>query len=109
MPRKRPNILIIMADQLAAPALPIYGHPNVQAPHLTTLGEQGVVFDSAYCNSPLCAPSRFAMMSGRLPSAIKAYDNSADFPADTPTFAHYLRLAGYRTALAGKMHFCGPD
>ncbi len=48
-------------------------------------------------------------MSGRLPSAIGAYDNAAEFPAQVPTFAHYLRLAGYRTVLSGKMHFCGPD
>jgi choline-sulfatase len=38
-----------------------------------------------------------------------AYDNAADLPADTPTYAHYLRREGYHTALAGKMHFCGPD
>lgn len=105
----RPNILFIMADQMAASALPVYGHPVVQAPYLCALAEHGVVFDSAYCNSPLCAPSRSSMMAGRLPSGIGVYDNSADFPADHPTFAHYLRLAGYRTALSGKMHFCGPD
>jgi hypothetical protein len=70
---------------------------------------QGVVFDAAYCNSPLCAPSRFTLVSGQLPSKIGAYDNAADFPADVPTYAHYLRRLGYRTALSGKMHFCGPD
>lgn len=48
-------------------------------------------------------------MAGRLPSAIGAYDNAAEFPAQVPTFAHCLRLAGYRTVLSGKMHFCGPD
>ncbi len=44
-----------------------------------------------------------------MPSQIGAYDNAAEFPAQTPTFAHYLRRAGYQTALSGKMHFCGPD
>jgi choline-sulfatase len=73
------------------------------------LAAQGVVFDAAYCNSPLCAPSRFTLVSGQLPSKIGAYDNAADFPADVPTYAHYLRRLGYRTALSGKMHFCGPD
>jgi choline-sulfatase len=48
-------------------------------------------------------------MSGRLPSSIGAFDNAAELAADVPTFAHYLRLAGYQTILAGKMHFCGPD
>lgn len=106
---KQPNILFLMADQMTASALPIYGHPLVKTPHLAELAAEGVVFDSAYCNSPLCAPSRFTLMSGQLPSRIGGYDNAADFPADTPTFAHYLRDAGYYTALSGKMHFCGPD
>ena len=67
------------------------------------------MFDSAYCNSPLCAPSRFSFLSGLLPSRIGAYDNACEFPADQPTIAHDLRWRGYRTILAGKMHFVGPD
>lgn len=107
---KRPNILFIMADQMAAPILPLHDAASpVQMPNLMKLAEQAVVFDSAYCNSPLCAPSRFTLVSGRLPSKIGAYDNAADLPADVPTYAHYLRRLGYRTALSGKMHFCGPD
>ncbi len=106
---KRKNILFIMADQMAAPMLPIYGPSPIKLPNLSRLAAQGVVFDAAYCNSPLCAPSRFTLVSGQLPSKIGAYDNAADFPADIPTYAHYLRRLGYRTALSGKMHFCGPD
>lgn len=105
----KPNLLLIMADQLSASALPFYGNGVVDAVNLSRLAEEGVVFDKAYCPSPLCAPSRFAMMTGRLPSRIGAYDNAAHFSADMPTFAHHLRNAGYRTALSGKMHFVGPD
>jgi len=108
-PRKPPNILLVMADQLAAAALPVYGHRVVKAPHLAQLAAGGVVFDSAYCNFPICAPSRASMLAGRLPHAIGAYDNAAEFPAAIPTMAHYLRHAGYRTILCGKMHFIGPD
>ncbi|HSK40899.1 MAG TPA: choline-sulfatase [Arenibaculum sp.] len=108
MPR-RPNILVLMADQMTPLALGTYGHPTTKTPNIDALAEKGVVFDSAYCNSPLCAPSRYVFMSGRLPSAIGAYDNAAELPSEIPTFAHYLRLAGYRTILSGKMHFCGPD
>ena len=105
-----PNILFIMADQMAAPLLPLHDPASpILMPHLQALAAQGVVFDSAYCNSPLCAPSRFSLVSGQLPSRIGAFDNAADFPADVPTYAHYLRRLGYRTALSGKMHFCGPD
>lgn len=106
---RSPNILFIIADQMAPRFLPVYGHPLVQAPHLSRLAEQAVVFDSAYCPSPLCSPSRAAMLCGQRPSRTGAYDNAAEFRADIPTFAHYLRRAGYRTALSGKMHFVGPD
>ena len=106
---RKPNFLILMADQLAASALPAYGNRVAKTPRLDALVQNGVLFQSAYCNSPLCAPSRFVFMTGRLPSAIGAFDNAADLPADVPTFAHYLRFAGYRTVLSGKMHFCGPD
>lgn len=110
MATKKPNILYIMADQMAAPLLSLHDKNSpIKTPNLDRLASEGVVFDSAYCNSPLCAPSRFVMVSGQLPSKIGAYDNAADLPADTPTYAHYLRREGYHTALAGKMHFCGPD
>ncbi|WP_245829659.1 choline-sulfatase [Thalassospira alkalitolerans] len=103
------NILFVMADQLAARCLPVYGHDVVKTPNIDALCENAVVFDSAYTNSPLCAPSRFCLMTGQLPDRIKAYDNASDLPSDIPTVAHYLRRAGYRTALSGKMHFCGAD
>jgi choline-sulfatase len=106
---ERPNILLVMADQLAAAHLPPYGNPVAHAPRLAALAREGIVFESAYCASPLCAPSRFALLAGRRPSQIGAYDNAAELPAATPTIAHVLRAAGYVTALAGKMHFVGPD
>ncbi len=105
----RPNILMIMADQLTALALPAYGHQVVRAPNLDRLASEGVLFEQAYCNFPLCAPSRASLMSGRLASRIEVYDNAAEFPASVPTMAHGLRAQGYRTCLAGKMHFVGPD
>jgi choline-sulfatase len=106
---KQPNILIVMVDQLAPAFLPIHGHRLVKAPHLEALARRGIVFDSAYCNSPLCSPSRAVFMTGRLPSRSGVYDNAAEFRADIPTYAHCLRNLGYRTILSGKMHFCGPD
>ncbi|MBV8793354.1 MAG: choline-sulfatase [Hyphomicrobiales bacterium] len=109
MTAKTPNILIVMADQMAPAFLPIYGHSLVRAPNMQALAREGVVFDNAYCASPLCAPSRASFMSGLLPSRTQVYDNAAEFAADIPTFAHGLRARGYRTILSGKMHFCGPD
>ncbi len=98
-----------MADQLAAQSLPVYGHKVVKAPHIAALADRGVTFDSAYCNNPICAPSRFSMLSGQLSSRIGAYDNAAEFPASIPTYVHHLRHMDYHTCLAGKMHFVGPD
>ncbi|MGE0006676.1 MAG: choline-sulfatase [Parvibaculaceae bacterium] len=109
MPQAKPNILFIMADQLAARYLGAYGHPLVKTPHLDRLAAEGVVFENAYTTSPLCAPARATVMNGLLPSRTGVYDNAAEFPSSIPTWAHYLRLQGYRTCLSGKMHFVGPD
>ncbi|MGI9600364.1 MAG: choline-sulfatase [Acidimicrobiales bacterium] len=107
-PGEQPNILLLMADQLGAPYLAPYGGPAV-APAIDRLAEEGTVFESAYSNSPLCAPARFAMMAGQLNSRIGAYDNASEFVSSVPTFAHHLRRGGYQTSLIGKMHFVGAD
>lgn len=104
----QPNILYIMADQLAAPLLKMYNkNSQIKTPNLDKLAEKAVVFDSAYCPSPLCAPSRMSLISGLHVSKIGAYDNACSIGSDVPTYAHYLRDAGYETILAGKMHFIG--
>ena len=104
---KAPNIVLIMADQLAPQFTSAYGHPVVKAPHMDALVARGMRFDSAYCNSPLCAPSH-GFMAGQHVTSIASYDNAVNFRPQC-IFAHYLRQMGYRTALSGKMHFVGPD
>jgi choline-sulfatase len=105
----KPDIVLVVADQLAAAALPAYGNRIALTPNLDRLAGEGVVFERAFCPSPLCVPSRSALMSGLLPSHTGAIDNAGELPAAVPTFAHRLRLGGYRTVLVGKMHFIGPD
>ena len=105
----RPDILIVVADQLTTAAMPFHGNEVTQAPAMASLAESGVVFDNAYTASPLCTPARGALMTGLLPSNNHCYDNAAGFSSELPTFAHHLRNEGYRTVLSGKMHFCGPD
>jgi len=109
MAKRTPNFLVIQADQMSAQSMPFHGNMVVKAPVMARLAEEGAVFDSFYCNFPLCAPSRFSMLSGQLASRIGAYDNGAEFAASIPTIAHYLRNLGYLTCLSGKMHFVGPD
>ncbi len=106
---RQPNILFIQVDQLTASFLPVYGNGVAKTPHLDAFASNAVVFDAAYTNFALCAPSRFSMLSGRLASEIGAYDNGAEFPSAIPTYAHYLKAAGYQTTLVGKMHFVGAD
>src|SRR5262245_55339132 len=109
MSHKQPNILVIVADQLAAQFLRTYGDKVSKTPHIDRLAESGVVFEHAYTPSPLCAPARPSFMSGLLPDQSGVFDNAAEFASAIPTFAHYLRHAGYHTCLSGKMHFVGPD
>ena len=108
--QSKPNILMIQADQLSPQILKAFD-PDGQAktPHIDELAKQSVVFTNAYCNNPVCAPSRACLYSGLLASNSEAYGNEAEFKASIPTFMHFMRMAGYRTVLSGKAHFVGPD
>ncbi len=105
----RPNILIIVVDQLNGTLFPDGPAEFIHAPHLKGLAKRSVRFAKTYTASPLCAPARASLMSGQLPSRTRVYDNAAEFVSDIPTYAHHLRRAGYYTGLSGKMHFVGPD
>jgi choline-sulfatase len=106
---KRPNILILMVDQLTGTLFPDGPEDFLNVPNLRALASRSARFQNAYTASPLCAPARAAFMSGQLPRRTRVYDNAAEFASDIPTYAHHLRRAGYQTALSGKMHFVGPD
>ncbi len=105
----KPNILLISADEMVPMLLGAYGHPVVKTPHLDRLAQQGVRFDAAYANNPLCAPARAVMLTGMYSSNIRVYDNAAPLASDIPTINHYLVNHGYETVLSGKVHFVGPD
>ena len=105
----RPNILILMVDQLTGTLFDDGPASFLHAPTLKALAARSTRFANAYTPSPLCAPARAAFMSGALPRRTRVYDNAAEFASDIPTYAHHLRRAGYQTALSGKMHFVGPD
>ncbi len=78
MKESKPNIVVIMADQMTAFALSAYGNAVTKTPNIDALAARGTVFENAYCNYPLCAPARFSMMSGRLPSVIRDCVTSRD-------------------------------
>ncbi|HHN46789.1 MAG TPA: hypothetical protein ENN09_05035, partial [Planctomycetes bacterium] len=104
---RRPNILMLFSDEHNAFMSGFMGHATVRTPNLDSLAAQGVVFTNAYCNSPLCSPSRQAFMAGLHCHDIDVWNNTSAMPEDTVTWAHLLNLAGYETSLIGKMHFNG--
>lgn len=105
----KPNILILMVDQLNGTLFPDGPADWLHTPNLKKLAARSTRFTNAYTASPLCAPGRASFMSGQLPSRTGVYDNASEFRSDIPTYAHHLRRAGYYTCLSGKMHFVGPD
>lgn len=105
----RPDIVLVMSDEHSPQFSSVYGHPIVRTPNMARLAGQGATFDAAYCASPICVPSRMALMSGRMPTRTEAWDNGSPLRSDIPTIAHVLRGQGYETVLIGKMHFIGAD
>ena len=107
--KRRPNILLIMVDQLVAALTGAYDHAVVKTPNLDRLVAEGVRFDAAYSPCPVCGPARGALLSGQYISNCRVYDNAAAWPEDVVSIPHYLTRAGYDTVLSGKMHFVGAD
>jgi choline-sulfatase len=105
----KPNILLVIADQMTPLLTGLYGHPVVKTPHLNALAEKGVLFDAAYSPCPLCAPARACLMTGTYCSENGVYDNAAVLACDQPTLCHHLNLLDYDTVMSGKIHFIGID
>jgi choline-sulfatase len=106
---RKPNILVVMVDQLNGTLFPDGPEDWLHVPNLRRLASRSARFSNCYTASPLCAPGRASFMAGQLPRRTQVYDNAAEFASDIPTYAHHLRRAGYQTCLSGKMHFVGPD
>ncbi len=106
---QKPNFLVIMSDEHAPMWSSAYGHPFVRTPNMDKLAQQGNTFDAAYCNSPLCVPSRLSFMTGEHVSNCEGWDNATPLESDVMTWPYALRLEGYDCALSGKMHLIGPD
>lgn len=106
---KRPNILFIAVDDLK-PVLGCYGDTTVKSPHIDRLAARGVVFERAYCNQAVCAPSRNSLMTGVRPTTLGIYDLGTNFRAASPdavTMAQYFKQHGYRTEALGKIFHVG--
>lgn len=99
------NVLFLLSDQHRPRALGIDRHPVAVTPNLDMLARSGVRFDSAYCDNPICAPSRASLLTGLYTHRHGVYDNRTPWPFEHKTVAHAFSRAGYMSALVGKMHF----
>ncbi len=105
---QRPNVLLIVGDDHSADVYGAYGNPRAQTPNLDRLAAEGVRFDRAFCNSPMCTSSRQSFLTGRYAHSVGVTMLSHALGDDAYTLAHRLREKGYRTAAFGKMHFNAP-
>ena len=100
----QPNILFIMADQLRADYLGCGGHPAIETPNIDALALDGVMFDRAYTQGPVCGPSRASFYTGRYVINHGATYNNIPLRVGEWTLGDHLRPLGYRVAVAGKTH-----
>lgn len=100
----RPNILFIISDQHNAKVMGHKGHPDVKTPNLDRLASEGVRFDNAITQNPICTPSRVSYFSGQYCHNHGYYGLSGPNPGGLPNILGYFRRAGYRTGAIGKIH-----
>ena len=99
------NILFVMCDQLRADYLGCAGHPVLRTPNIDALARRGVRFTRAYCQAPVCGPSRMSFYTGRYMTSHGAHYNDVPLRVDEWTLGDYLRPLGLRAGLVGKTHF----
>ena len=113
----KPNVVIILCDDLGYGDLSIHGHPHIETPNLDNLAETGVRFTNFYSTAPVCSPSRVGLLTGRSPNRAGVYDwippsgkprpdarEQVHMKSEEITIAHRLKEAGYATCMAGKWH-----
>ena len=112
----KPNIIVIMADDLGYGDISCYGATGVETPHIDRLAKEGIQFTSGYCSASTCTPTRYSFLTGsyafRFPNTGIAPPSSPSvIKAGTDTIASVLQKGGYKTAVIGKWHLGlgGPD
>jgi choline-sulfatase len=104
MPRPA-NLVFIMSDEHSRAVSGCYGHPMVQTPNIDRLAQRGVRFTDAYCNSPICVPSRASFATGRYVNQIRYWDNAFPYDGRVPSWVHRLIANGNRSVSIGKLHY----
>lgn len=103
-----PNILWYCSDQQRFDTIGALGNPHVHTPHLDRLVREGVAFTHAYCQAPICTPSRASFLTGKYPSTLHVNTNgNTHFPAHERLVTRRLADSGYDCGLVGKLHLAG--
>ena len=100
----RPNVLVVLCDDLRWDCLSCAGHPHLKTPNIDRLAKEGVYFKNAFCTTSLCSPSRASILSGLYAHSHKVLNNFTEYPNDLPSFPKALHAAGYETGYIGKWH-----
>ena len=103
------NVLFIMSDEHSREIAGCYGNPLVRTPNIDALAARGVVFENAYCNSPICVPSRASLATGDYVHRIGYWDSAAAYDGRIPSWHHRVREAGHDMVSIGKLHYRGAD
>jgi len=99
------NLVVIMSDEHHPRAMGVAGHPLAVTPNLDRLAARGTRFDAAYCNSPICVPSRASFATGRYVHELGTWDNAIAYDGAVPGWGHALQRSGHRVESIGKLHY----
>src|SRR3546814_5164565 len=100
----KPNILWVCTDQQRWDTLGCYGNDHVETPHLDRLAKQGVLFERAFCQSPVCTPSRASFLTGRYPRTTRCRQNGQSIPADERLISRLLADADRKSTRLNSSH-----
>ena len=108
----RPNIVVVLCDDLGYGDIECYGHPHIKTPHLNKLATEGIRFTDFYSAAPVCSPSRVGLLTGRSPNRAGVYDfipggRDIYMRSSEVTIAQLLKNGGYATCMSGKWHCNG--
>ncbi len=106
---KPTNLLFIMSDEHSKRVLGAYGNDIVQTPNMDALAAGGTLFENAYCNCPICVPSRASFATGRHVHEIGNWDNAFPYQGEPESFGHALARTGHRCDSIGKLHYRSTD